>query len=116
MTAVLILKDKYVSLRKVVGIQRKSMGMGGSSSCAKNVSVKELIKELCIENYYEYYLIRDYVSDINVEGIKPSELLGKITVLNKINKKTLAEKFVKWIGLSKAEKDEIKNEFNNLLV
>ena len=116
MTAVLILKDKYVSLRKVVGIQRKSMGMGGSSSCTKNVTVKELIKELCIENYYEYYLIRDYVSDINVEGIKPSELLGKITVLNKINKKTLAEKFVKWIGLSKAEKDEIKNEFNNLLV
>lgn len=114
MTALLILKDKYVSLRKVVGIQRKSMGMKGSSGSTKNVSVKELIKELCIENYYEYYLIRDYVSDINVEGLKPSELLGKITVLNKISKKTLAEKFVKWIGLSKEEKEEVKNEFNRM--
>ena len=114
MTAVLILKDKYVALRKVVGIQRKSMGMTSSGSSSKNVSVKELIKELCIENYYEYYLIRDYLKDINVEGIKPSELLGKITVLNKINKKTLAEKFVKWIGLTKEEKENIKNEFNTL--
>ena len=117
MTAVLILKDKYVSLRKdiaqssKVSIQRKSIQTGLNG---KNVSVKELIKELCIENYYEFYLIKDYLSDIHVEGIKPSELLTKITVLNKINKKLLAEKFISWIRLSKEEKNEIKNEFNKL--
>ena len=70
---------------------------------------------LLIENYYEYFLIREYLHEMNVDSVRLSELLSRISVLNKVNKRIISNKFNTWIQMTKEEKDSIKKEFNNIM-
>ncbi len=73
-----------------------------------------MIDFIGIDNYYEYFLCKDYVRDIDLDKIKINELNGYISFLNKINKKKICNKFEQWLNLTPDEKNEIKNEFDKL--
>ena len=75
------------------------------------IGIKEMIDYIGIDNYYEYFLCKNYVRDINLEEIKTNELNAYLYMLNKVNKKKICSKFEEWLNLSPDEKDEIKKEF-----
>ena len=77
------------------------------------IGIKEMIDFIGIDNYYEYFLCKDYVRDINLEEIKMNEFNNYLSMLNKINKKKINSKFDEWINLNPEQKLEIKNEFKN---
>ena len=78
------------------------------------IGIKDMIDYIGVENYYEYFLCKDYVRDIDLDKIKINELNGYISSLNKINKKKICNKFEQWLNLTPDEKNEIKNEFDTL--
>ena len=78
------------------------------------IGIKDMIDYIGVENYYEYFLCKDYVRDIDLDKIKINELNGYISSLNKINKKKICNKFEQWLNLTPDEKNEIKNEFDKL--
>jgi hypothetical protein len=78
------------------------------------IGIKDMIDYIGVENYYEYFLCKDYVRDIDLDKIKINELNGYISSLNKINKKKICNKFEQWLNLTPDEKKEIKNEFDTL--
>jgi hypothetical protein len=80
----------------------------------KLIGIREMIDFIGVNNYYEYYLCKDYLKDINLEEIKINEFNSYLSLLNKINKKKISSKFDDWLNLSPDEKQEIKKEFNNL--
>ena len=80
----------------------------------KLIGIKEMIDFIGVNNYYEYYLCKDYLKNINLEDIKINEFNSYLSLLNKINKKKISSKFDDWLNLSPDEKQEIKKEFNNL--
>jgi hypothetical protein len=80
----------------------------------KEINKIDLIKEFGIDNYYEYFLIKDYLFDINIEKIKLIELNNKYTLLNKVNKKKLSLKFNEWLNMEDFEKKKIKEEFKEI--
>lgn len=75
------------------------------------IGIKEMIDFIGVDNYYEYFLCKNYVRDINVEQIKINELNSYLSMLNKVNKKKFCSKFEEWLNLSQEEKNEIKKEF-----
>ena len=75
------------------------------------IGIKEMIDFIGVDNYYEYFLCKNYVRDINVEQIKINELNSYLSMLNKVNKKKICSKFEEWLNLSQEEKNEIKKEF-----
>ena len=77
------------------------------------IGIKEMIDFIGIDNYYEYFLCKDYVRDINLEEIKMNEFNNYLSMLNKINKKKINSKFDEWINLNPEQKLEIKNKFKN---
>ena len=77
------------------------------------IGIKEMIDFIGVDNYYEYFLCKNYVRNINLEEIKINELNGYLSLLNKINKKKICSKFEEWLNLTQEEKKEIKNEFNH---
>ena len=80
----------------------------------KFISIKEMIDFIGVENYYEYFLSKDYIRNINLEEIKLNEFNSYLSKLNKINKKKISSKFDCWLNLNPDQKEEIKNEFKNL--
>ena len=85
-----------------------------TSQNKKLIGIKEMIDFIGVDNYYEYYLCKDYLRNINLEEIKINEFNSYLSTLNKINKKKISSKFDDWLNLSPEEKQEIKKEFNNL--
>ena len=75
------------------------------------IGIKEMIDFIGVDNYYEYFLSKDYVRDINLQEIKINELNGYLSILNKVNKKKIGSKFEEWLNLSPEEKNNIKIEF-----
>ena len=75
------------------------------------IGIKEMIDFIGVDNYYEYFLCKNYVRDINIEQIKINELNSYLSMLNKVNKKKICSKFEEWLNLSQEEKNEIKKEF-----
>ena len=75
------------------------------------IGVKEMIDFIGIDNYYEYFLSKDYLKEINLDEIKMNELNSYLSVLNKINKRKICSKFEEWLNLSPEKKNEIKNEY-----
>ena len=75
------------------------------------IGIKEMIDFIGVDNYYEYFLCKNYVRDINVEQIKINELNSYLSMLNKVSKKKICSKFEEWLNLSQEEKNEIKKEF-----
>ena len=89
-------------------------GLRKNKNIEKNkyfIGIKEMIDYIGIDNYYEYFLCKNYVRDINLEEIKTNELNAYLYMLNKVNKKKICSKFEEWLNLSPDEKDEIKKEF-----
>ena len=80
----------------------------------KFISIKEMIDFIGVENYYEYFLSKDYIRNINLEEIKLNEFNSYLSKLNKISKKKISSKFDCWLNLNPDQKEEIKNEFKNL--
>lgn len=80
----------------------------------KFIGIKEMIDFIGVDNYYEYYLCKDYIRNINLDQIKMNEFNSYLSMLNKINKKKICSKFDDWLNMSPEEKQEIKKEFKNL--
>ena len=118
MNAILMLKDKYIKIRNEKCKNKRAMKnqLPPENDSKENViSIKDWMSYLLIENYYEYFLIREYLHEMNVDSVRLSELLSRISVLNKVNKRIISNKFNTWIQMTKEEKDSIKNEFNNIM-
>ena len=79
------------------------------------IGIKEMIDYIGVDNYYEYFLCKNYVKDINLEEIKTNELNNYISMLNKVNKKKICSKFQEWLNMSNEEKNEIKQEFKKYI-
>ncbi len=79
----------------------------------KFIGIKEMIDFIGIDNYYEYFLCKDYTRNINLDQIKMKEFNSYLSMLNKINKKKICSKFDEWLNLSPEQKEEIKKEFKN---
>lgn len=75
------------------------------------ITIKEMIDFIGVDNYYEYFLCKDCIRDINLEEMKIGELNGYLSLLNKINKKKICSKFEEWLNMTPEEKKEIKKEF-----
>ena len=103
-----LLKIKNQKFNKREGLRKNKVGEKGKNF----IEVKDMIDFIGIDNYYEYFLCKDYVRNINLEEIKINELNGYLSLLNKINKKKICSKFEEWLNLTPEEKKEIKDEFN----
>ena len=118
MNAILMLKDKYIKIRNEKCKNKRAMKnqLPPLNESKENViSIKDWMSYLLIENYYEYFLIREYLHEMNVDSVRLSELLSRISVLNKVNKRIISNKFNTWIQMTKEEKDSIKKECNNIM-
>jgi len=117
-TAIMLYKDKLIKLKKDKSHMRYLRNFD-KKEIDKNhnqiLTIKDLLNEYGINNYYEYFLIKDIIFEINIEDIKPNEILHKISLLNKVNKKKLSQKFDLWIKMTNKEKDEIKNQFEKIM-
>ena len=117
MTSILLLKDKLIKIKSEKNKLRKNLRNNMNvNECItkKEINKIDLIKEFGIDNYYEYFLIKDYLFDINIEKIKLIELNNKYTLLNKVNKKKLSLKFNEWLNMEDFEKNKIKEEFKEI--
>lgn len=111
---ILKLREKLIKLKNQKFNNREGLRKNKNIEKNKNlIKCKEMIELIGIDNYYEYFLCKDYVRDINFEEIKINELNGYLSLLNKINKKKICSKFEEWLNLNPEEKIQIKNEFNN---
>lgn len=125
MNAILMLKDNYVKIRNEKSKNKITMKNNNNivnnnendktESHHKLMTIKDWLSYLVIENYYEYFLIKEYLHEINVDTVKLSELLAKITILNKVNKRKISNKFNEWIQMNTEEKNKIKEEFDIIL-
>ena len=117
MTSILLLKDKLIKIKSEKNKLRKNLRNNmyvNECITKKEINKIDLIKEFGIDNYYEYFLIKDYLFDINIEKIKLIELNNKYTLLNKVNKKKLSLKFNEWLNMEDFEKNKIKEEFKEI--
>ena len=117
-TAIMLYKDKLIKLKKDkshMRYLRNSDKKEIDENQNQILTIKDLLNEYGINNYYEYFLIKDIIFEINIVEIKPNEILHKISLLNKVNKKKLSQKFDLWIKMSKKEKDEIKIQFEKIM-
>ena len=64
----------------------------------KFIGIKEMIDFIGVDNYYEYFLCKDYIRNINLDEIKMSEYNIYLSMLNKINKKKICSKFDEWLN------------------
>ena len=117
-TTIMLYKDKLIKIRKDKSNMRY-LRNSDKKEIDKNqnqiLTIKDLLNEYGINNYYEYFLIKDIIFEINIVEIKPNEILHKISLLNKVNKKKLSQKFDLWIKMTNKEKDEIKKQFENIM-
>ena len=101
----------------VIKLREKLIKMKSQKNNLKNfiVTIKNMLEFIGVDNYYEYFLCKFFIREINLMEIKSSELNNYISKLNKINKKFICGKFENWLNLSPTEKDDIKKEFRNLM-
>ena len=117
-TTIILLKDKLIKLKNEksnLRYLRNSDKKDVDKYKNKILSLKDIFLEYGINNYYEYFLIKDFICEINIEEIKAQEIIHKISILNKVNKKKLSQKFDVWLKLTNTEKEEIKNQFENIM-
>ena len=110
---ILKLREKLLKIKNQKFNKREGLRKNKIEEKGKNfIEIKDMIDFIGIDNYYEYFLCKDYVRNINLEEIKINELNGYLSLLNKINKKKICSKFEEWLNLTPEEKKEIKDEFN----
>ena len=105
-----LIKAKNQKMNSRDGLRNKNKE---ESNTNKFIGIKEMIDFIGIDNYYEFFLGKEYIRDINLNDIKMNEFNSYLSLLNKINKKKIAAKFDDWLNLSPEEKEVIKNEFNS---
>lgn len=106
-----LIKAKNQKLNMREGLRNKKNNNNQSNN--KFIGIKEMIDFIGIDNYYEYFLSKDYLRDINLDKIKMTEFNSYLSMLYKINKKKVTSKFDDWINLSPEQKKEIKKEFES---
>ena len=106
-----LIKAKNQKLNMREGLRNKKNNDNQSNN--KFIGIKEMIDFIGIDNYYEYYLSKDYLRDINLDKIKMNEFNSYLSMLYKINKKKVSSKFDDWINLSPDQKQTIKKEFES---
>ena len=106
-----LIKAKNQKLNMREGLRNKKNNDNQSNN--KLIGIKEMIDFIGIDNYYEYYLSKDYLRDINLDKIKMNEFNSYLSMLYKINKKKVSSKFDDWINLSPQQKQAIKKEFES---
>ena len=102
-------KNQKISMREGLRNNR----VNNSQQNKKFIGIKEMIDFIGMDNYYEYFLAKDYIRNINLEEIKMNEFNSYLSLLNKINKKKICSKFDEWLNLSPDQKEAIKSEFKN---
>ena len=108
------LREHLIKIKNQKFNKREGLRKNKKIEKSKNfIELKEMIDFIGVDNYYEYFLCKNYVRSINLEEIKINELNGYISLLNKINKKKICSKFEEWLKLTQEEKKEIKNEFSH---
>jgi hypothetical protein len=125
-----MLRDKYVRMKnnkasKISNQKRSSrnkqkdttsVDAENSNKIGKEIGINKLVTDiLCLDNFYEYFLIKDYIKEIDEDKINSAELNSRISQLNKINKRRLGIKFDEWLKMSKEERDNILDEFENII-
>ena len=111
---ILKLREYLLKIKNQIFNKREGLRKNKKMEKSKNfIGIKEMIDFIGVDNYYEYFLCKNYVRNINLEEIKINELNGYLSLLNKINKKKICSKFEEWLNLTQEEKKEIKNEFNH---
>ena len=111
---ILKLREQIIKIKNLKINNREGLRKNKKNEKNKNfIGIKEMIDFIGVDNYYEYFLCKNYVRNINLEEIKINELNGYLSLLNKINKKKICSKFEEWLNLTQEEKKEIKNEFNH---
>lgn len=117
----LLLRDKYIVL--IQNIKNKVINsiivpdytkLNFTGMNKTNITVKDLIAYLGIDNYYEYFLVKDYLFEIDLKEIKTTEIEKMAQVLSKIRLKTLANKFDTWLKMSNEEQHNIIDIFDSL--
>lgn len=76
----------------------------------KEIEKRFLLNHLNIKHYYEYYLLKDVLKEIDNRKFSINFLK-----LKKITKKYFTKKFEMWINMDDLDKMFYKNEFNNIL-
>ena len=102
-------KNQKINMRE--GLRNNKINHNKQNT--KFIGIKEMIDFIGVDNYYEYFLCKDYIRYINLEEIKMNEFNSYLSILNKINKKKISAKFDEWLNLNPEQKQEIKNEFKN---
>ena len=102
-------KNQKINMRE--GLRNNKINHNKQNT--KFIGIKEMIDFIGVDNYYEYFLCKDYIRYINLEEIKMNEFNSYLSMLNKINKKKISAKFDEWLNLNPEQKQEIKNEFQN---
>jgi len=102
-------KNQKINMRE--GLRNNKINHNKQNT--KFIGIKEMIDFIGVDNYYEYFLCKDYIRYINLEEIKMNEFNSYLSMLNKINKKKISAKFDEWLNLNPEQKQEIKNEFKN---
>ena len=91
-----LVKAKNQKLNMRDGLRNNKMK--NSQNSKKFIGIKEMIDFIGVDNYYEYFLCKDYIRNINLDEIKMSEYNIYLSMLNKINKKKICSKFDEWLN------------------
>jgi len=109
---ILKLREQIIKIKNLKINNREGLRKNKKNEKNKNfIGIKEMIDFIGIDNYYEYFLCKNYIKEINLEEIKTNDLTNYISMLNKVNKKKICAKFEEWLNMSNEQKNEIKNEF-----
>ena len=76
----------------------------------KELDKKYLINFLNINHYYEYYLLKDVLKEVDAKKFSIN-----FPKLKKITKKYFTKKFEAWINMDEITRLFFKNEFNQIL-
>ena len=109
---ILKLREQIIKIKNLKINSREGLRKNKKNEKNKNfIGIKEMIDFIGVDNYYEYFLCKNYIKEINLEEIKTNDLTNYISMLNKVNKKKICAKFEEWLNMSNEQKNEIKNEF-----
>ena len=109
---ILKLREQIIKIKNLKINNREGLRKNKKNEKNKNfIGIKEMIDFIGVDNYYEYFLCKNYIREINLEEIKTNDLTNYISMLNKVNKKKICSKFEEWLNMSNEQKNEIKNEF-----
>ena len=113
---ILKLREQIIKIKNLKINNREGLRKNKKNEKNKNfIGIKEMIDFIGVDNYYEYFLCKNYVKEINLEEVKINDLTNYISVLNKVKKKKISSKFEEWLNLSNEQKNEIKNEFQKYI-